>query len=74
MLCKVCIQLEEEVATAVRPDPPNLLLGLSLSGTRNRARQKEERQLKANADLKKHQRSFHKLANTTTVLPNAASE
>jgi hypothetical protein len=34
-------------------------------GIRNRARQKEERQLKAKMDIEKHQRSFHKIADTT---------
>jgi hypothetical protein len=67
MPCKVCIQLEEEVAASVRPDAPNLLLGLSISGARNRTRQKEERQFKAKADLEKHQQSFHKLAIIASV-------
>jgi hypothetical protein len=60
MSCKICIQLEEAVAASVRPDPPSILLGLNESGVRNRARQKEERQLKAKMDIEKHQRSVHK--------------
>jgi hypothetical protein len=60
MQCKICMQLEEAVTTSVRPDPPSILLGLNEPGIRNRARQKEERQLKAKLDLEKHQRSFHK--------------
>ena len=67
MPCKVCIQLEEAVAASVRPDEPNILLGLNEFGIRNRARQKEERRLKAKMDIEKHQLSFHKNANTATV-------
>ena len=62
MPCKICIQLEEAVAASVRPDQPSILLGLTEAGIRNRARQKEERQLKAKMDLEKHQRSFHEIA------------
>jgi len=60
MSCKICIQLEEAVAASERPDPPSILLGLNEPGVRNRARQKEERQIKVKMDLEKHQRSFHK--------------
>jgi uncharacterized Zn finger protein len=67
MSCKICIKLEEAAAASVRPDQPSILLGLTEAGTRNRARQKEERQLKAKMDIEKHQRSFHKIAD------NAAS-
>jgi hypothetical protein len=73
MECKVCIQLEEAVAASVRLDEPSILLGLSGSGIRNRARQKEERQLKAKVDLERHQRSLHKIANTATVPSSGAS-
>jgi hypothetical protein len=62
MPCKICNQLEEAVAASVRADPPGILLGLNEPGIRNRARQKEERQLKVKMDLEKHQRSFHKIA------------
>jgi hypothetical protein len=62
MQCKTCVQLEEAVAASARPDPPALLLGLTEAGIRNRARQKDERQIKAKLDLEKHQRSFHKVA------------
>jgi hypothetical protein len=64
MPCKICIQLEEAVAASTRPDPPSILLGLSEPGVRNHARQKEERQIKAKMDLEKHERSFHKTANS----------
>jgi hypothetical protein len=68
MPCKFCIKLEEAVAESVRLDAPSILLGLTESGIRNRARQKEERQVKAKADLEKHQRSRHKMANTAVAL------
>jgi hypothetical protein len=58
------MQLEEGVTASVRPDPPSILLGLNERGIRNRARQKEERHLKAKMDLEKHQRSFHKTADS----------
>jgi hypothetical protein len=64
MPCKICTKLEEAVAASTRPDPPSILLGLNEPGIRNRARQKEERQIKAKMDLEKHQRSFHKIANS----------
>ncbi|HEY5055812.1 MAG TPA: hypothetical protein VII58_06605 [Acidobacteriaceae bacterium] len=57
MVCKVCVQLEEAIATAEQPDAPNLLQGLTEAGLRNRARQKEERKVKAALDLEKHRRS-----------------
>jgi hypothetical protein len=60
MPCKICIQLEEAVAASVKPDEPSILLGLTEAGVRNRARQTEERQLKAKLNLEKHQRAFHK--------------
>jgi hypothetical protein len=62
MPCRICIQLERAAAAAVRPDLPNILFGLNEAGIRNRARQKEERTLKAESDLEKHQRSCPKRA------------
>jgi hypothetical protein len=62
MPCRICIQLEQAAAEAVRSDQPNILLGLNEAGIRNRARQKEERTLKAETDLEKHQRSCAKRA------------
>ena len=44
MPCRICIQLEQAAAAAVRSDPPNILLGLNEAGIRNRARQKEDRE------------------------------
>lgn len=65
MSCKICIRLEEAAAASLRPDPPAILLGLTEAGMRNRARQKAELQIKTRIDVEKHQRSFHKDANTT---------
>ena len=56
MTCKTCIQLEEAVAKANRPDPIHTLQGLSEAGMRNRAWQREEQKLKAEINLEKHQR------------------
>jgi hypothetical protein len=57
MQCKLCNQLKQAAKASVRPDAPNLLLGLNEAGLRNRAWQKEELILKAEEDLKRHQRS-----------------
>jgi hypothetical protein len=62
MPCKICIQLEEAVAALTEPDRPSILLGLNVPGLRNRARQKDEQQIKVKMDLEKHRRSFHKTA------------
>jgi len=62
MTCKVCVQLEEAIATADQPDAPNLLLGLTEAGLRNRARQKAERKVKTALDLEKHRRSCREFA------------
>ena len=56
MACRICIQLQEAAAAAQKPDFPDRLLGLNEAGLRNRARQREERQLKTKLDLEKHQR------------------
>jgi hypothetical protein len=66
MPCKICTQLEEAVAASTGPDPASFLLGLNESGIRNRARQKEERQIKAKMDLEKHLRAFHKTAKSAS--------
>jgi hypothetical protein len=57
MTCKICTQLEEAAEAAKRPDPPEILQGLNESGLRNRARQREEKQVKTALDLEKHQRT-----------------
>jgi hypothetical protein len=62
MPCKICIQLEEAVAALAEPDRPSILLGLNVPGLRNRARQRDEQQIKVKLELEKHRRSFHKTA------------
>ena len=62
MACKVCVQLEEAIVSSRQEDAPNLLLGLTEAGLRNRARQKQERQVKAELDLEKHRRSCREFA------------
>lgn len=57
MACKVCMQLESAVSASRNLDSQELLLGLTEAGLRNRCRQKEEQQAKAESDLLKHQRS-----------------
>ena len=54
MDCKICTQLEEAVASAARPDDPEVLIGLTEAGLRNRSRQKEEVQARAVLALEKH--------------------
>ena len=66
------MQLEQAAAAAVRSDPPNILFGLSEAGIRNRARQKEERTLKAETDLEKHQRSCAKESRQPGILIGGA--
>jgi len=68
MPCGICIRLEQAAAAALRSDPPNILLGLNEAGRRNHARQKEERTLKAETDLEKHQRSCAKRADGSVFL------
>lgn len=55
--CRLCEELERHVHTAQQPDSPELLLGLTEAGERNRARQREEKLLKAELELQRHQNS-----------------
>jgi hypothetical protein len=57
MPCRICTELESFLAAAREPDAPNLLLGLSESGKRNRTHQHEEKILKAELALKRHGKS-----------------
>jgi hypothetical protein len=60
MHCRVCEQLEEALATAQRPDSPELLNGLTEAGMRNHTHQRQERALKAETDLNKHKNACSK--------------
>lgn len=62
MTCKTCVQLEEAIVSSEQEDAPDLLLGLTEAGLRNRARQKAERKVKAALDLEKHRRSCREYA------------
>jgi hypothetical protein len=54
ILCRICTELEGFLVAARQPDSPNLFLGLSESGKRNRIHQHEEKILKAEQALKRH--------------------
>ena len=54
MLCRICAELEGFLVAARQPDAPNLFLGLSESGKRNRSHQHQEKIVKAEQALKKH--------------------
>ena len=60
MPCRVCVQLEEALAKTQKPDSPELLLGLTEAGIRNRTHQRQERVLKTETDLKKHKNACSK--------------
>lgn len=62
MLCPMCTQLEEAVATSRRPDGPYILSGLNEAGMRIRALQKLEKIADAEMKLERHQRSCQKRA------------
>jgi len=60
MRCQICEQLEEAVVKALKPDSPELLLGLTEAGIRNRIHQRQERALKTETDRKKHKNACSK--------------
>ena len=60
MECKTCIQLEEAAARARQPELPEALKGLTEAGLRNHALQRQERQVKTQLELEKHQRTCQK--------------
>lgn len=62
MQCKTCIQLENALISAKSTDEPEILSGLTESGLRNRALQKEERLRKAELELEKHRRTCSDVA------------
>ena len=72
MACRVCVQLEEAIKAARGPDAPDLLLGLTEAGLRNRARQKVERQVKAELDLERHRRHCREWGGKAAVAADAA--
>lgn len=52
--CRLCEELKRHVHTAQQPDSPELLVGLTEAGERNRARQREEKLEKAETLLARH--------------------
>jgi len=67
MVCKVCAQLQEAIASSQMPDEPEMLLGLTEAGLRNRAHQKAERKVKAELDLERHRRSCREMGEKASV-------
>ena len=54
MPCKICVQLEQALTTARKPDPADSLRGLTEAGLRNLALQRKERLIEAELNLEKH--------------------
>jgi len=52
--CRLCEELKSHVHTAQQPDSPELFVGLTKAGERNRARQREEKLEQAETLLAKH--------------------
>ena len=67
MPCETCTKLEEAVLSARAPDSPDLLLGLSEPGKRNRAHQREERLLLSESNLEKHKKWCMKRAESSLI-------
>ncbi len=57
MGCRICIELEQFLQSAQRPESPDLLAGLSEAGKRNRIHQRQEKILKTEADIGRHKKS-----------------
>jgi hypothetical protein len=67
MPCETCTKLEEAVVSARAPDSPDLLLGLSEPGKRNRAHQREELLLQSESNLEKHKKWCMKRAESSLI-------
>ena len=57
--CRLCSELENAVRSAQKTDAPNILLGLTEAGNRNRIEQRRETLLKTEANLAKHMKAVH---------------
>lgn len=57
MPCRICTELERFLQSAQQPDAPDLLLGLTEAGKRNRDHQNKEKILKAQMNLAKHKKN-----------------
>jgi len=51
------MELEQRLDVAQRPAPPDLLVGLTEAGKRNRAQQRQEQIQRAEIDLERHRKS-----------------
>ena len=58
--CRLCLTLSQQLETARTIGHPDLLLGLTEAGKRNRLKQTQEKIAKAEMDLQKHQKAHHK--------------
>ena len=54
MSCRVCLELEQILKSALGVDTPEVLAGLSEKALRNRAQQREEKIAKQQLHLDKH--------------------
>lgn len=57
MSCRTSIELEKFLHSAQAEGSPDLLIGLTDAGKRNRLHQRQERILKLETDLKRHKDS-----------------
>jgi len=57
MSCRNCIELDQFLRSALEPDAPEMLIGLSEAAIRNRAQQKQEKISKLRADIERHKAS-----------------
>ena len=54
MSCRICLELESSLQSARKEVPPEILLGLTAAGERNRTQQKNEKVAKVESMLSKH--------------------
>ncbi len=53
-LCRICREIEASLYAAQQPDPPDLVLGLTEAGKRNRGLQRQELIQRIETLLEKH--------------------
>lgn len=56
MLCRICSELQQHLNSAQQPDSPELLLGLTEAGERNRIHQRQEKLVRAEMDIERHKK------------------
>ncbi len=62
--CRLCEELKRHVRAAQQPDSPELLVGLTEAGKRNRAWQREEELLRAETLLERHRSQCPEVSRT----------